>query len=79
MNIEEAEEYREETVRCRCIICKKDYYFSVPVEGYCRWKNGELIQRAMPTLSVGDRELLISKTCSQCFDKLFQNEEDDSE
>jgi hypothetical protein len=40
-----------------------------------RWEGGELIQDAMPYLSAGERELLISGICETCFDKIFGSEE----
>jgi hypothetical protein len=36
------------------------------------WKSEKkYIQDAMPYLSAGEREILISKTCDECFDKMF--------
>jgi hypothetical protein len=36
------------------------------------WLAGkDFIQDLMPYLSAAERELLISKTCGSCFDKLF--------
>jgi hypothetical protein len=35
------------------------------------WQAGKYIQDAMPYLSKGERELLISGTCDECFDKMF--------
>jgi hypothetical protein len=36
------------------------------------WKSEKkYIQDAMPYLSAGEREILISKTCGECFDKMF--------
>jgi len=32
------------------------------------------IQDAMPYLSDSEREILISKTCGECFDKIFPQE-----
>ena len=39
-----------------------------------RWEDGELIQDAMPYLSAGERELLISGVCGKCFDKMFEED-----
>lgn len=38
------------------------------------WKRGTLIQDAMPYLSDGEREILISKTCGECWDAMFGEE-----
>jgi hypothetical protein len=43
----------------------------IPFEGYERWLSGELIQRALPDLTINERELLISGLCSKCWDQLF--------
>lgn len=54
-----------------CIRCGKLYQFEVPNEGYKRWLEGELIQKALPMLTPDQRELMISGICGKCFDKMF--------
>lgn len=54
-----------------CIECKVLHEIHVSEEGLRRWESGELIQRAMPSVSEADRELLISGICGKCFDELF--------
>lgn len=55
-----------------CLMCGKVSSVKVPVEGYRAWKfHGQLIQRAMPGLSANERELLISGTHAECWDRLF--------
>jgi hypothetical protein len=42
------------------------------------WLSGSLpIQDAMPYLTIGERELLISGTCNDCFDILFPSLDND--
>jgi len=66
----------EVTVLCR--HCRQYITINVPVDGYLKWTAHQaLIQNAMPTLSPGDRELLISHTCNACFHKLFPPEEEE--
>jgi hypothetical protein len=36
-----------------------------------RWRDGFKIQDAMPDLTPGQRELIISGTCEKCFDEMF--------
>jgi len=60
---------------CRC--CGHDYDVVVDVDGYDRWRGGELIQNALPELSTEDREMLISGTCDVCWNMLIP--EDDEE
>ena len=40
--------------------------------GFNSWLHGELIQKALPELTKDERELLVSGTCAQCFDKMFE-------
>ena len=49
----------------------------VTAEEIATWKAGELIQNALPELSDEERELLISKTCDSCWNKLFPEDFDE--
>jgi hypothetical protein len=62
------------TVSIRCIKCKKLHTIAVARKDYDAWINGALIQNVMPYLSLDQRELLISKICGKCFDKMFGKE-----
>lgn len=55
-----------------CMQCKKDFKLEVKEEDYTKWKSGTYIQHAFPYLSAGERELLISGICGDCFDKMFK-------
>ena len=59
-----------------CTDCGQHKLFSVLTAHYDAWINGQVIQAALPEVSVDDRELLISGTCGPCFDKLFADEDD---
>lgn len=48
--------------------CEKTFIVAVPVSEYKSWKDGMLIQDAMPSLTADDRELLKTGTCPQCWD-----------
>lgn len=65
----------QRTVECR--LCHKEIVLRVPLDGYLKWTAGELIQNAMPSLSIADRELLISRTCDRCWDERFGGLDDD--
>ncbi len=54
-----------------CIQCKKLYTVTCCADDYDDFKAGELIQNALPYLSEGDRELLISQICDSCFEEIF--------
>lgn len=57
-------------MRCRC--CGKDHAIKMNADDFLKWKEGgELIQNAMPYLSVDDRELLISGTCKEGWARMF--------
>lgn len=67
-------------VSCVCPMCKHTNIVEVSILAYTAWRKGEYIQVAMPNLSAGDRELLISGICKTCWDKLFNiSQEDDDE
>ena len=54
-----------------CWNCNNTYVVKFSPEGYAEWQGGELIQEALPELSDGERELMISSTCDTCWDELF--------
>jgi hypothetical protein len=55
-----------------CRECGAKHVIFVKITDYIEWKNGAgFIQDLMPYLSDSDRELLISRTCGHCFDRMF--------
>jgi hypothetical protein len=65
------------TIVVPCPFCAKSSEVSVPLSGYKAWQSGEFIQNAMPDVSADDRELLISGTCSECWDSMFLSDEEE--
>lgn len=61
-------------LEARCQKCKTTKRILVDPNGYHRWINGMVIQRALPDLSREQREILISGYCGPCFDELFPND-----
>ena len=58
------------TIQCR--MCDNIYLIMYNREDMVDWLSGSgFIQDILPYLTAGERELLISSTCSDCFDKLF--------
>lgn len=56
----------------QCRVCKQQAKIEIADKKYVRWRiNGELIQDVFPELSSSHRELMISGTHSECFDRLF--------
>ena len=60
-----------------CVQCKETHHLTVGAADLDTWNNGELIQNAMPYLTAGEREILISGVCETCFDNMFAGEEED--
>ena len=58
-------------VEIECRFCNKDHSIKMSFAGHTAWTEGELIQDALPELSSGERELLISGTCGDCWDEMF--------
>ena len=54
-----------------CAKCLTEVLISVEYDDYEAWRNGELIQNAMPYLTADQREILISSICGDCFDLMF--------
>jgi hypothetical protein len=51
-------------VEVTCIQCgTRSHVIECPLEGLMRWRAGGLIQNEMPSLSIEDRELLITRLC----------------
>jgi hypothetical protein len=61
-------------IEVTCHRCNQNYSIEVSVEGHEKWQEGALIQDALPELSSGERELLISGTCDYCWDEMFPEE-----
>ena len=61
-------------VQVDCNLCSKGFILHVHEKDLADWREGKLIQDAMPYLSASERELLISNICEDCFTKLFVEE-----
>lgn len=57
-----------------CQTCKNHFNINCTSQQFYDWQHGMPIQKAMSHLMTGDRELLISGTCSKCFDAIFNEE-----
>lgn len=58
-----------------CPKCKNRQDIRVNKEGYHKWQDGMLIQKALPELSSNESEALITGICSTCWDELFSEKE----
>ena len=59
------------THEAKCLMCNTVVTLEVVAKDLEDWKSGTLIQRALPYLSPGERELLISGTCDGCWEAMF--------
>ena len=64
---------RDTVVSVVCEVCGEVFDIAVDFEDFLNWKAGELVQNAFPYLTAGERELLISQTCEDCWDKIYSN------
>ncbi len=65
-------------VMATCRFCGTTHTMTVYIDDYFDWQEGTHIQEAMPYLTPAERELLISQTCQDCWDKMFgQNEKEE--
>jgi hypothetical protein len=64
------------TITKTCRECGIEKYIECDPAAVMSWQAGVHIQDAMPEVSADDRELLISGICGQCFDKLFEEDEE---
>ncbi|NBP04360.1 MAG: hypothetical protein EBU90_30620 [Proteobacteria bacterium] len=56
----------------QCVHCSGKHVLFVKIRDYIKWKYNEgFIQELLPYLTAGERELLISRTCSDCFNRLY--------
>jgi len=70
----------DSVVEIRCAICGTVYAIMYNREDMVDWLSGQgFIQDIMPYLSAAERELLISRTCGSCFDKMFPSPLDNEE
>lgn len=69
-------DYVREPFSVECLECHRVYTFDISRGDYYDWQHGKHAQNAFPYLTADERELLISRTCGPCFDKMFPPEWD---
>lgn len=62
-----------------CLGCYECFDLYVVEKDYNDWVQGTHVQDAFPYLTEGERELLISRTCDDCFEEMFPEEEEEDE
>ena len=62
-----------------CVQCKAQKELSVFQHDFANWREGRLVQDAMPYLDPGERELLISQICPECWDDMDYHDFEEDE
>ena len=71
---------RDYNLDLTCSHCGQLFIINVNKKDFNEYMNHEkYIQDALPYLTSGDRELILSKTCNECYNKMFGLEDDDDE
>ena len=60
-----------QTYVVQCEHCKKNYGIEADSSDMERWENGEFAQDVLGYLDKTQRELLISQTCGDCWNDIF--------
>lgn len=58
-------------IEMKCPFCGAEHSVEVKIAKFEAWQNGELIQNAMPDLTLTEREQLISGLCLKCQAEMF--------
>ena len=67
----------KDTMIVTCNHCDKQYQLLIHIADYAAWERGDgLIQDVLHYLTAGERELLISRTCDACWDKMFPSDDE---
>lgn len=71
---------RDKSINVSCQMCNLEYNVLVSSENWKEWKSGEkYIQQAFDYLSANERELLLTATCDDCWQILYEAEMRDGE
>ena len=71
---------RDYNLDLTCSHCGQLFIINVNKKDFNEYMNHEkYIQDALPYLTSGDRELILSKTCNDCYNKMFGLEDDDED
>ena len=67
-------------IACKCPLCHEINEVTVELHNYLDYTFGHIkAQDAFPYLTPNERELIISGTCAECWDKMFGDEEEEEE
>jgi len=60
-----------------CFLCGKSGQVEMLVHHYLEWQNGGLINMVCPEMPAEQREMLISGTHPECWNTLYENDEEE--
>lgn len=65
-------------VEVTCSVCGKTHKIYVDPAGFKKFEEGAMsIQDALPRLTPGQREMLLSQICEECLYKMYGDGDDD--
>lgn len=67
------------TVRIPCRMCHEPQTLQLSIAGLKARAEGAFVQDAFPELTPGEREMLISQTCDNCWKRLFGEPEENTD
>lgn len=70
---------KESIIITSCPICGHSHVIEVSEADYWEWRNGATVQDAFPYLSAAEREILVSGICPTCWEKTFEDLEEDED
>ena len=75
---EKKENHKEVEMLCSCRWCRKCASIWVNEDDFWEFEEGELVQKAFPYLTAGEREMILGM-CEECSKKMFPDEEEEEE
>jgi hypothetical protein len=70
-----ADDYVCLEVACTC--CDIVHLIGTSLTGYMSWRAGAFVQEAFPEVPKEYREMFISGTCPECWERMFGNDDDE--
>lgn len=64
------------TINNDCKCCGNEVNVMLNYGDFQRWQHGQYIQDAAPYLNENEREFLISQICGDCFDKMYEGNDE---
>jgi len=63
-----------------CMLCEQPVAVDqLDPQKVARWQAGEFVQNVFPDMSASEREVLVSGSHAECFDRAFPPDEEDDE